>query len=66
MKAYVGWVKTVQNKLDPAGYDIRTVEKFQLPEGDVNSGIGCRPQSDGVSLRSAALMIFARLLLDNG
>jgi len=33
MKAYVGWVRRVQNQTDPYGFDIRINPKFELPNG---------------------------------
>ena len=65
MKAYVGWVKNVQGETDPNGFDIRINPKFELPNGGAYVGGWCRPQTDGPGLRSAALILFANLLLDN-
>lgn len=65
MKAYVGWVSKVQKLIDPNGFDIRINPKFQLPNGEVYIGGWCRPQTDGPGLRSAALIIFSNILLDN-
>ena len=33
MKSYVNWVRNVQGKTDPQGYDVRINPKFQLPNG---------------------------------
>lgn len=66
MKAYVGWVSHVQKIVDPNGFDIRINPKFQLPNGQVFVGGWCRPQTDGPGLRSAALTMFANMLIDNG
>lgn len=65
MKAYVGWVSRVQKLTDPNGFDIRINPKFQLPDGGAYVGGWCRPQTDGPGLRSAALMIFTKILLNN-
>ena len=66
MKAYVEWVKKVQNETDPNGFDVRINPKFQLPNGEVYVGGWCRPQTDGPGLRSAALTMFADILMQNG
>lgn len=66
MKSYVNWVRNVQGKTDPQGYDVRINPKFELPNGEVFVGGWCRPQTDGPGLRSAALILFADLLLKNG
>lgn len=66
MKAYVGWVSRVQKLVDPNGFDIRINPKFELPNGEVYIGGWCRPQTDGPGLRSAALVIFSNILIDNG
>lgn len=66
MKAYVGWVAHVQKLVDPNGYDIRINPKFELPNGEVYMGGWCRPQTDGPGLRSAALIHFANILIENG
>lgn len=66
MKSYVSWVKNVQGKTDPQGFDVRINPKFELPNGEVFVGGWCRPQTDGPGLRSAALLLFADLLLKNG
>ena len=65
MKAYVGWVGRVQKETDPNGFDIRINPKFELPDGGSYVGGWCRPQTDGPGLRSAALMMFADLLMNN-
>jgi glucoamylase len=65
MKAYVGWVSRVQKLTDPNGFDIRINPKFELPNGGPYVGGWCRPQTDGPGLRSAALMMFAELLMNN-
>ncbi len=65
MKAYVGWVRRVQNESDPNGFDIRINPKFELPNGEVYVGGWCRPQTDGPGLRSAAMMTFAKILVEN-
>jgi glucoamylase len=65
MKAYVGWVSRVQKLTDPNGFDIRINPKFELPNGGSYVGGWCRPQTDGPGLRSAALMMFAELLMNN-
>lgn len=65
MKAYVAWVRRVHNETDPNGFDIRINPKFELPNGEVYMGGWCRPQTDGPGLQSAALMTFAKILLDN-
>jgi len=36
-----------------------------LPDGGAYVGGWCRPQTDGPGLRSAALMIFTKILLNN-
>jgi len=51
VKSYVSWVIHNQNEADPNGLDIRGEPKFNLPDGDVNTGGWCRPQSDGPGLR---------------
>jgi len=33
MKSYVNWVKNVQGKTDPQGFDVRINPKFELPNG---------------------------------
>ncbi len=66
MKAYVQWVLRVQNEPDPNQIDVRIEPKFNLPDGSVYTGPWCRPQTDGPGLRSATLIIFANILLDNG
>ena len=66
MRAYVGWVKRVQGETDPNGFDIRINPKFELPNGGAYVGGWCRPQTDGPGLRSAALMMYAKVLMDNG
>ena len=66
MKAYVGWVNTVQHETDPNGFDIRINPKFELPNGQVFVGGWCRPQTDGPGLRSATLVLFSNILLDAG
>jgi glucoamylase len=66
MKAYVGWVKKVQSETDPNGFDIRINPKFELPRGEPYVGGWCRPQTDGPGLRSGALIMFAKVLNDNG
>jgi len=33
MKSYVNWVRNVQGKTDPQGYDVRINPKFELPNG---------------------------------
>lgn len=63
MKSYVNWVKTVQGKTDPQGFDVRINPKFELPSGDVYVGGWCRPQTDGPGLRSGALLVFAEILM---
>jgi glucoamylase len=65
MKAYVNWVGRVQKLTDPNGFDIRINPKFELPNGGAYVGGWCRPQTDGPGLRSAALMMFADLLMNN-
>jgi len=65
MKSYVNWIKRVQSETDPQGFDVRINPKFELPNGEVYVGGWCRPQTDGPGLRSAALMLFADLLLKN-
>jgi glucoamylase len=65
MKSYVNWIKKVQSETDPQGFDVRINPKFELPNGEVYVGGWCRPQTDGPGLRSAALMLFADLLLKN-
>ncbi len=66
MKAYVSWVQKVQKETDPNGYDIRINPKFDLPNGEVFIGGWCRPQTDGPGLRSASLIMFGQILLQNG
>lgn len=66
MKAYVQWVLRVQNEPDPNGIDVRTEPKFFLPDGGVYTGGWCRPQTDGPALRSATLIRFANILIENG
>lgn len=66
MKSYVNWVKVVQGKTDPQGFDVRINPKFELPSGDVYVGGWCRPQTDGPGLRSGALLVFAEVLMKAG
>ena len=66
MKSYVSWVKNVQGKTDPQGFDVRINPKFELPSGDVYVGGWCRPQTDGPGLRSGALLVFAEVLMKAG
>jgi len=66
MKSYVNWVRNVQTKVDPQGFDVRINPKFELPNGDVFVGGWCRPQTDGPGLRSAALQLFGNTLLKAG
>ena len=66
MKSYVNWVSRVQSETDPQGFDVRINPKFELPDGQVYVGGWCRPQTDGPGLRSAALQLFADLLIKNG
>ena len=37
-----------------------------MPNGEVYVGGWCRPQTDGPGLRSGTLIMFAKLLMDNG
>ena len=65
MKQYVQWVLTVHNQTDPFNQDILTEPKFDL-NGTVYGGGWCRPQNDGPSLRATTLIMFARMLIQNG
>ena len=65
LTAYVGWVKKVQNKVDPNKIDVRIEPKFEIPSGDPYLGEWGRPQTDGPALRSMALSQWGDILINN-
>merc|ERR1711935_306687 len=66
MESYTNWVLKVQNQADPNNIDIRTEPKYTIPDGVPYTGAWCRPQTDGPSLRAAALIEYAQYLLKSG
>lgn len=66
MTDYTGWVLNVQHEADPNGIDVRVEPKFYLPNGEAFNGGWCRPQNEGPALRAGTMIIWARLLVENG
>jgi glucoamylase len=65
LKNYCKWISIMQNDTDSNGIDIRGEPKFNLPDGTLYNGSWARPQTDGASLSSQTLLIFANNLIEN-
>jgi glucoamylase len=64
MDKYVGWVRNVQSKKSPFGFDVVIEPKYTFPNGDVFTGGWGRPQTDGPGLRATTLALYAKKLIE--
>lgn len=66
MNKYVSWVSHVQHEYDPNGNSVLIEPKFVIPTRKPYTGGWCRPQTDGPGLRSATLIQYANVILQEG